>query len=410
MWGGGVVIFVGDDWSSEHHDIEIQDGDGRVLGRRRLVEGVEGLAVLHALVGVQVGAATEVVVGIETERGPWVAALVAAGYHVYAINPLSVARYRERHSTSGAKSDRADAHLLCELVRLDRDHHRAVAADTELAEAVKVLARAHQTLIWQRLRQSAQLGSQLREYYPAALAAFGTLLFEREALELLGRAPTPAQGAALSQRQIEALLRRAGRRRRVSARAIEIQEALRGPQLAAPPLLAEAFATAARSSIALLAELNRQISALETSLGDAYQHHPDAEIIDSLPGLGLVLGARVLGEFGDAPNRYQDAKARKNAAGTSPITRQSGKRHGVQARYARNRRLFDALFLWAFTSLRASPGARTYYDQLRARGQTHNQALRQLANRLVGILHGCLRHRSHYNEQTAWNHILATAA
>ena len=294
-------------------------------------------------------------------------------------------------------------------MRVDRDHHRAVAADTELAEAVKVLARAHQTLIWQRLRQAAQLRSQLREYYPAALEAFGTLLFQQEALAVLGRAPTPAQGRALSQRQIEALLRGAGRRRRLSARTIEIQQALRAAQLAAPDLVADAFATAARSNIALLSELNRQIATLETSLADAYQHHPDAEIIDSLPGLGLVLGARVLGEFGDAPNRYKDAKARKNAAGTSPITRQSGKRHGVQARYARNRRLFDALFLWAFTSLRASPGARTYYDRMRGRGHTHNQALRQLANRLVGILHGCLHHRRHYDEKTAWGHLLATA-
>lgn len=406
---GAAVVFVGDDWASEHHDVEVQDAEGRVLVRRRLLEGVEGLAALHGLVGEHVEAAAEVVVGIETERGPWVAALVAAGYQVYAINPLSVARYRERHSTSGAKSDRADAHLLCELVRVDRDHHRTVAADTELAEAVKVLARAHQTLIWQRLRQTAQLRSQLREYYPAALEAFGTLLFRQEALEVLGCAPTAGQGRALSQRQIEALLRRAGRRRRLSARATEIQQALRTPQLAAPELVADAFATAARSNIALLSELNRQIRTLETSLADAYQQHPDAEIIDSLPGLGLVLGARVLGEFGDAPNRYKDAKARKNAAGTSPITRQSGKRHGVQARYARNRRLFDALFRWAFSSLRASPGARTYYDQLRGRGHTHNQALRQLANRLVGILHGCLYHRRPYDERIAWSHLLTTA-
>lgn len=400
------MVFVGDDWSSQHHDIEIQDRDGRVLVRRRLAEGVEGLAALHGLIGEQAGDASEVVVGIETERGPWVAALIAAGYRVYAINPLSVARYRERHSPSGAKSDRSDAHVLCELVRVDRAHHRAVAADTELAEQVKVLARAHQTLIWQRLRQAAQLRSQLAEYYPAALQAFGIGLFEPEALELLGRAPTPELGCGLSRRQIEALLRRAGRQRRIADRAGEIQQALRTPQLQAPPLLADAFATAASANVALLVELNRQVAALETSLAEAYQRHPDAEIIDSLPGLGLVLGARVLGEFGDAPNRYKDAKARKNAAGTSPITRQSGKRHGVQARYARNRRLFDALYQWAFTSLRASHGARAYYDRLRARGHTHSQALRQLANRLVGILHGCLRHRRRYDETIAWSHHL----
>ena len=192
----GAEVFVGDDWASEHHYNEVQDAEGRVLVRRRLREGVEGLAALHGLVGEHVGVAAGLVVGTETERGPWVAALVAAGYQVYAINPLSVARYRERHSTSGAKSDRADAHLLCELVRVDRDHHRTVAADTEWAGAGRVVARAHQTLIWQRLRQAAQLRSQLREYYPAALEAFGTLLFRQEALEVLGCAPTAAQGRA----------------------------------------------------------------------------------------------------------------------------------------------------------------------------------------------------------------------
>jgi transposase len=404
------MIFVGDDWAEDFHDVEVQHADGRIVARRRLAEGVDGLAQLHALLGEVVEDPAQVVVGIETERGPWVAALVAAGYQVFAINPLSVARYRERHSVSGAKSDTADAHLLAELVRLDRQHHRPIAADSELAEAVKILARAHQTLIWQRLRQAAQLRSALRQYYPGALEAFpGEQLHEPQALAILARAPSPAQGRALSTRQIEAMLRRAGRQRRLAPRACEIRDALRAPQLAAAPRIAEAFAASAAASVALLSELQRQIARLEAELAEAFRQHPDAEILDSLPGLGLVLGARALGEFGDAPNRYQDGKARRNYAGTSPITRQSGTRRAVQARYARNKRLADTTFLWAFASLRASAGARAYYDQLRGRGHTHNQALRQLANRLVGILHGCLRHRAHYDETVAWTAVEAIA-
>jgi transposase len=143
---------------------------------------------------------------------------------------------------------------------------------------------------------------------------------------------------------------------------------------------------------------------LETDLADRFDQHPDAEIIRSLPGLGMILGARVLGEFGDDPNRYVDAKSRKNYAGTSPITKASGKSHVVLARYARNRRLADACYLWAFAAITVSPGARAFYDQHRAGGDTHNQALRALANRLVGILHGCLRHRTLYDEHTAWGH------
>ena len=124
----------------------------------------------------------------------------------------------------------------------------------------------------------------------------------------------------------------------------------------------------------------------------------------------MILGARVLGEFGDDPNRYADAKSRKNYAGTSPITKASGTRRVVLARYARNRRLADACQWWAFASLTASPGARAFYDQRRAAGDTHNRALRALANRLVGILHGCLRYGVIYNEDTAWAHRIEQAA
>ena len=142
-------------------------------------------------------------------------------------------------------------------------------------------------------------------------------------------------------------------------------------------------------------------------MGDDY---PDAKVIGSLPGLGMILGARALGEFGDDPNRYADAKSRKNYAGTSPITRASGKHHVVLARYSRNKRLADVCYQWAFAALTASPGARAFYDQRRAAGDTHHRALRALGNRLVGVLHGCLRHGTLYDEHTAWGHRTAAAA
>ena len=129
------MLFVGDDWAEAHHDIEIEDEAGRVA-RRRLPEGLAGITMLHELVAEHRDPAAEpdqVLVGIETERGPWVQALLAAGYVVFAINPLQVARYRERHSPSGAKSDAADAHLLAEIVRLDRTHHRQIAGDRSLS-------------------------------------------------------------------------------------------------------------------------------------------------------------------------------------------------------------------------------------------------------------------------------------
>ncbi len=397
------MVFVGHDWAEAHHDVYVEDAQGQRLAKARLPEGVEGVARFHELVAMFVEEPSEVVIATETDRGLFIGSLVAAGYTVVAVNPLSTARYRERHSTSGAKSDPGDARVLAELARTDSHNHRPVAGDSNLAEAVKVLARAHQGLVWSRQRQLNQLRSTLREFYPGALAAFDEL-GSPDALAVLAIAPTPTLGRRLSQSKIAAALRRAGRQRRVDERAMEIQQALRSPQLEAATVIADAMGASASALVAVIIELTTQISRLEAELAERFDQHPDAKIIRSLPGLGMILGARVLGEFGDDPNRYADAKSRKNYAGTSPITKASGTRKVVLARYARNRRLADACYLWAFAALTASPGARAFYDQHRAAGDTHHRALRALANRLVGLLHGCLRHGTPYDEHTAWGH------
>jgi hypothetical protein len=399
-----MVIFVGVDWAEDDHDVTVMDPDGRVLAHARVPEGLAGVGRLHALVGEHAEDPGAVVVGIETDRGLLVGSLVAAGYQVYAVNPRSVDRYRDRHGVSGAKSDGRDSKILADMVRTDRHNLRPVAGDSDLAEAVKITARAHQNLIWTRQRQVNTLRSALREYYPGALAAFGTDLAHRDALAVLAKAPTPELGRRLSTAQIASALRRAGRRRHVDARAAAIRDALRAPQLAASTAVADAYGDTTKALVGVIAALTAQIGELEAALADRFEQHPDADILRSLPRLGIVLGARVLGEFGDDPNRYADAKARKNYAGSSPITKQSGKTKVVLARFVRNRRLADALTWWAFCSLTTSPGARAFYDRHRAAGDTHHQALRALSNRWVGILHGCLRHRATYDEQTAWGH------
>jgi transposase len=330
-------------------------------------------------------------------------ALTAAGYQVIAVNPLAAARYRDRHHVSGAKSDPSDAKLLADLVRTDRHNHRLVAGDSGQVEAVKVLARAHQSLIWARTRHANALRSALREYYPAALEAFEDLA-DRDALAILGRAPTPADAGRLSLAKIRSALKAAGRQRNLDTRALQIQAMLRTEQLAAPVAVTAAFGAGTRATVAIIAELNHQINDLEAELATHFETHPDADIYRSLPGLGVILGARVLGEFGDDPNRYTTTKCRKNYAGTSPLTIASGRKRAVLARHIRNRRLYDAIDQWAFCALTTSPGARDFYDQHRAAGDLHHQALRALGNRLVGILHGCLRHHSTYDEHKAWAH------
>ncbi len=399
------MIFIGDDWAEAHHDICVMDDQGQRLATKRLPEGLDGIAAFHQLAAAHATNPAEVVVGIETDRGLWVTALAAVGYQLYAINPLAVSRYRDRHRVSGAKSDPGDAKILADLVRTDRHNHRPTAGDSTQVEAIKILARAHQNLIWARNRHTNQLRSALREYYPAALDAFNDRegLAGRDALAVLRRAPSPQAGAALTVSQIRSVLRRAGRQRNLDTRAQQIQQALRTPHLSAPPALTEAFA-AATTTVAIIEETNRQIQTLETGLADQFDQHPDADIYHSLPGLGDVLGARVLGEFGDDPDRYACAKSRRNYAGTSPLTIASGRKHTVLARHVRNRRLYNAIDRWAFCALTASPGCRAFYDHRRERDDGHHQALRALGNRLVGILHGCLTHQTHYDEHTAWAH------
>jgi transposase len=319
---------------------------------------------------------------------------------VFGINPLQTSRYRERHGVSGAKSDTGDAHVLADMARTDSHQLRQVAADSPAAQAVKVVARAHKTLIWERTRHVQRLRHQLRDYFPAALDAFEDL-DAPDTLELLAKAPDPAAAARLTTAQVSAALKRA-RRRNITERAAAIRAAFRSPQLTQPPQVTAACASVVRALTAVLTALNTQITVMEAAVDAHFRAHPDAEIILSQPGLGPVLGARVLAEFGDDPRRYASAKARKNYAATSPITRQSGKKKLVLARHVHNDRLRDALDGQAFAALTASPGARAYYDQQKARGVGHRAALRQLANRLTGILHGCLKDRTGYDEATAW--------
>jgi transposase len=396
------VLFVGDDWSEENHDVELMDASGRTLARARLKQGAAGMTRLHAMVGEHAGDDEEpaVRVGIETDRGLWVMALTAAGYEVFAINPLQTSRYRDRHQVSGGKSDAGDAHVLADMVRTDSHQLRQVAADTPAAQAVKVVARAHKTLIWERTRHVNRLRHQLLDFFPAAVEAFEDL-DAPDALELLAKAPDPVSAAKLTTAQVSAVLKRAGRRN-IADRTAVIRSAFRAPQLAQPPQVTAACASVVRALTAVLAALNQQITVMEAQVDAHFLQHPDAEIIMSQPGLGHILGARVLAEFGDDPARYASAKARKNYAATSPITRTSGKKKIVLARHVHNDRLLDALDSQAFCALTASPGARAYYDQHKARGISHHAALRQLANRLTGILHGCLKNRTLYDEDTAW--------
>ena len=287
-------------------------------------------------------------VAIETPRGLLVAALRGTGRPVFAINPMAVARYRERHSVARAKSDHADAMTLANILRVDAHIHRQLPADSELAQAIAVLARAQQDAVWRRTKASNELRSMLREYYPAFLDTFAgksaTNLAKPEARAVLAIAPTPAHAAKLIKTRVAAALRRAGRKRGIDGLAINILEHLQVPQLRQPELVEKAMG---RQALALLAMLDAACAGadeLEQTAAEEFRKHPDYAVITSFPGLADLTGARVLAEIGDDRDRFADDRALKAYAGSAPITRASGKVTSIthrqdQKRPPRRRRL-----------------------------------------------------------------------
>jgi transposase/transposase IS116/IS110/IS902 family protein len=406
------MVFVGVDWSEKHHEVELQDSSGKVLKRLRVGADLKGLRLLQETLTEAAEEPGQVVIGIEATQGLLVNFLVGSGYQVLPVNPLLSARSREAEAPAKAKSDRGDAHLLTNLVRTRRQDLRPLAGDSEDAQVVRIRAHSHARLVRHHQRLRSQLRSALSKFFPAAVSLLGEEETDlRDALAVLSVAANPELARRLSINRLRSLLASHGRQRNLDLKAAQIQALLRSPQPQLnSPRMATAYGDEVRSLVRVLLGVRAELIHLEAELTADFEMHPDAEIYFSLPGLGFVLGARVLGEMGDDPTRFQNAKSRKNFAGNAPITRASGKYRAVFRRIARNRLLADSCFLWANSAISGSPGARRYYDQLRGRGNTHNEACRALANRLIGILHGCLRTRRPYEESLAWTTTLEEAA
>ena len=401
------MIYCGIDWAEKTHDVALVDDTGQLLAKRHITDDAAGYQLLLALLA-EHGDTEQapIPVAIETSRGLLVAVLRTGKRQVFAINPMAAARYRDRHSVSRKKSDPGDALVLANILRTDMHAHRPLPADSDLARAIAVLARAQQDATWNRQQIANQLRSLLREYYPAALDAFATWtngLCRPEARELLKLAPTPTNAAKLTRPRIAAALKRAGRRRGIDAEAERLREVFRGEFAHQPPLVEQALG---KQTLALLMQLEAACTAaddLAKAVAQAFPQHPDAEIILSFPGLGLQLGARVLAEIGDDRARFADARGLKAYAGSSPITRASGKKSNITRRWVKNDRLNHAGYLWAFSAITASPGAKTHYRRRRDdHGDWHAAAQRNLFNRMIGQLYHCLQKRELFDEQTAF--------
>ena len=357
-------VYCGIGWAEDHHDIALADRDGRLLARRRISDDAAGLAALLALLA-EHGDSPEgpIPVAIETPRGLLVACLRATGRQVYPVNPMAVARYRDRHSVAGRKSGHGDSFVLAGVLRTDIAMHRPLPAGTELAQAIAVLARAQQDAVWDRTTAPNRLRSHLREYFPGFLAAFADAkggITRPEARAVLAAAPTPADAAKLTLTQLRGLLKKAGRSRGLDTEATRLREAFPRPADAPAPPRRAGHGPAGPGPARPARRRLRQRRRPRARRHRVFNLHPDAGIITSFPGLGALTGARVLAEIGDDRSRFADAKGLKAYAGAAPITRASGKTRSVTHRRVKNNRLAAAGYSWAFSALTASPGARAH--------------------------------------------------
>ncbi len=394
-------ITCGVDWAEDHHDVVVMDDLGKVLQGRRIDTGVDGYAELLGLIADHGGSATETPVALETDKNLLVLALRAAGFTVYPINPRAVARYRERHYQAGKKSDHGDASVLADILRTDRHQHRPLPCVSDHALTIKALARQHQEAIWALHQTTSRLRSMLLEFYPQALKAFPNLN-HKAALTILGAAPTPTAAQRLTSRRVVALLHRCGRRNDPGL-AERIVAHLKAPALRQPPRVEAAMGLAAKSLIDILTQMHAAVADLSDAVTEEFSHHELAPVLTSAPGLGPILAARILGEVGDDLARFESPANLRAFAGTAPVTRASGRSSYVKARKVRNKRLGDACHWWAFSTLTKSPGARAHYDRRRALGDTHNAALRNLSNKLLGRLWWCIHNQQPWDESVAWS-------
>ncbi len=411
-----MAVFCGIDWAEGHHDIALIDAEGTLVGKRRINESLDGVAELTAMLAAAGDSAEEPIpVAIETPRGLLVAVLRTTGRPIYPINPLAVARYRERTSVSGKKSDHVDAMALANILRTDRHLHRMLPEDTALARSITVLARAYQDGVWRRTKLVQELRARMCEFYPGFLAAFAagtgsgrglstTQLASADARAVLAIAPSPAEGLSVSKARVETALRRGGRQRRITTLAASVVAALRAPQLRQDPVVEQAMRTETLALLRVLDAICASVDQLTAALAEAFAQHPDYEIITSFPGLADVSGAIVLAEIGDDRARFTDDRALQAFAGSAPVTRASGKSRTVTRRRTKNNRLAGIGYSWAFTAAARPSPTREHYLRRREHGDGHPAALRHLFNRMLGQLHHCLATGQGYDPIRAFPH------
>jgi len=405
------AVSCGIDWAQDHHDIAVVDEQGTVISAVRIDNDAAGLARLLEILAEHDTPELRLEVAIETSRGLLVAGLRAAGRTVFAINPLAVSRYRDRYRSSRGKSDAFDAMVLANILRTDRDAHRSLPEDSDQVRALQVLCRAQQDAIWDKLTVTNRIRALLRAFFPAAVAAFergGRHRLESASCRtILAVASTPSEAGMLTERRLAGMLRKAGRQRGIDAEAARLRGYFQAEQMHQPESVEQAMGVQLRGLLRQLDAVCRSLAELETQIDAAFLAHPDGQIVSSVPGLGVALGARLLAEIGDDHSRFADGRALKAFAGAAPVTRASGRSTFVHARRAKNNRMAAVGYVWALAALRHDPLWEARYRARRAAGDRHVTALRKMFNSMLGKLHHCLITGERYHPDEAFRPLTA---
>jgi len=374
---------AGIDWASEHHDLCVVDDEGAIQQRLRISHSHEGIRrLLDALAGH--GDPAQLPVAIERPDGVLVEALLDAGHPVVAIPPAAFAAARGRWSSSGTKSDQADAYQLADFLRTDGHRFRTLQPFDDATRQLRSLVRLRSDHVEARVAATNQLAALLAEHWPGAGVIFARLDSEI-ALAFLDDYPTPESAQRLADKRLAAFLRRhayCGRRP-----AAVLLERLRTAPTPKRPLDPDCLRDLVRCQTRLVRTLLHTISSLDAAISALIGEHPKATVIQSLPRSGTISAAQLLAELGPILDRAPTAEAAAAEAGASPVTRTTGKhRHGAHFRYATNPKPRQALTLWADNSRHGSTWAMHTYHQARLRGCRHPHAIRILARAWLRIL------------------------
>lgn len=403
--------YLGVDWAHEVHVAVLVDAKGRRIDTRSIANRADDVAAYFSWLQKQ-GGPKAVRIGIESGAALLVDQLLLLGYWVCVFNPKQAERCRDRLSASSAKDDARDAHAIAEALRTDSaGNYRAVERDTPTVEELRLVDAARTQAVERRVRAMNQLWALLQRYYPAVVE-FGRPCDDPFLLALLRTFPTPDRGRKASRARITTLLERHRVRTLLPADVVKILKATHFE-------VAEHVARACEATTVQLIDeielLNEHVRAFDKRLVELFDEHPDQEILESLPGLGPILSARVGARLGT--RRDPDTGRARVAirAGTAPVTRRSGERtrHGetragaisIRMRRGCDRVLQTALYAMAKSSLRTSPWAKACYQAHVARGASHAMALRSLSNKWAKILDALLLKGATYDEKKHVAHL-----